>query len=119
STAKIPIDPSKPLVISGWMKGSGELNAAGGYVMLTFFDEGGAALGRDINSPERTTRNLCIYSGEEWKEFQREFLQESQFSQSASGQLPLPANAAYFELKMATLGYPGKLWFDGLSARQD
>lgn len=119
STTKIPIDPNRPLVISGWMKGSGELNAAGGYVMVTFFDEGGMALGRDSQSPERTSRNLCIYGGEEWKEFQREFLPEAQFSPGTSGRLPLPANAAYFELKMATLGYPGNLWFDGLFAVQD
>lgn len=119
STPKLAIDPGKPLVISGWMKASGvQENAGGGYVMLTFFDDGQAPLGRDSNSPERTSRNLFIYSGEDWKEFRREFIPEAEWTQGTTGQLPLPAKAAFFEIKMATLGYPAKLWFDNLSAVQ-
>lgn len=121
TTGKIPFDRDKPLIISGWMKASGvQETAPGGYVMLTFFDEGHAPLGRDSNSAERTSRNLFVYNGEDWKEFRREFVPEAQFSPGGvSGQLPIPADAAFFELKMTTLGYPANLWFDGLSATQD
>ena len=120
TTDKIPVDPSKPLVISGWMKASGpQGSTAGGYVMLTFYDDAQAPLGRDESSPDRTSRNLFIFDGEDWKEFRKEFLPASQWSSGMAGQFPLPARSAFFDLKLTTLGYPGNLWFDGLSAVQE
>ncbi len=120
ATEKIPLDPSKPLIISGWMKASGQRGSlAGGYVMLTFYDDAQTPLGRDESSPGRTSRNLLISDADDWKEFRKEFLPPDRWSSGTMGQFPLPAQAAFFDLKFTTLGYPGNLWFDGLSAVQE
>lgn len=112
---RIPVDPHRPLTVSGWVKASGGIaGAAGAYLSIFWYD----ALGNPVPRKQGQTsnfRHIGIYSGTNWKKYSYTFVPES----ICEIGFPVPVAAERCEVRLFRFGnYPLDTWYDDISVDQ-
>jgi hypothetical protein len=117
-SALTPLDPARALRLSGWVKASGPLpKGNGAYFGVAWYD----AEKKPICRPGYPDMNYT-YVGGPWKEAAWTRLERA-FQPVADPAMAvvrdIPANAAFFEVRVFALSYPRPVWFDDIAAAQE
>lgn len=112
-----PLDPSKSLKVTGWMK---EANTSAGpipYIGISWYDANKEPI---IVKPDTVVNYVYItpYArSEDWHEVEMIVLVYSEDGGDTSSMIP--KNAAYFQVRLFVVTYVGTIWFDDFAATQE
>ena len=118
-TPKIPLDPTKVLQVSGWLKAGGPHTHAGAYFGVSWFD----ADRKPIIMRKGTRLNYTYVSGAyrkpDWRFCEKTFLPCFGGPKESYAGNDIPPNAAFFDIRIFALEYPQEVCFDDIFATQD
>jgi hypothetical protein len=113
----VPIDPKKPLKVSGWLRYSGKLENGwlGVYVGVGWYDKDSKPI---LDEQKINYEYIPWYGGNlepGWYKFEATFsLQGNEY-----GVAKIPPDAAFVDVMSFTLNYPRPVWFDDITVSQE
>jgi len=114
-----PVDPKKPLLVSGWMKAGGMMKIPqGSYFGIGWYDKDRKGIAIKKGSTMNYYYLHSGYKADKWIPRKTIYKPTKEKKETYKGS-EIPPNAAFFDIRIFCLEYPKPAYFDDIFATQE